>query len=464
VGSAHAATKLCVPRVKDAPIVDVSKNPRLIVKRSRLEDLEILDGAPGSTRTFTYSVEPIDEYWASVTVKADVGDIVFTNDFAGYSCGGLRFRVVPRARAAVRPIAITKTSVNSDGGKRYVWLRWNARRNEQGGGWTRLDWAFDRADLEAGLHGSRYADDDDDTYLVNDGTWRIAFVRLVHFGLDGSTSTWSGWIDVRADGTIAIGSGPAPVTPVRTSACDAVTPRPVPVDPTFYFSAYDTPRFIAASSAGTKLSTKIETDRYHNRVSVPAPAGTVFQLQPLPRPLGCSTERWLRATDDRSHDEPPVVVRGDNRGCAVHVELADPYTWGLVDVVTSRATYGDHTASDVGVTGIGEYDDAPIRVRITPAWGNLRGHSWDGWIQVEPRCEGIRFWNDTTAPQAALTSSAPPAQESTATQPPSAPAVARCSATARAEGGASRSLRAVVAALGLMVLAFAMRPRLPTPR
>ena len=430
-GTAEATTKLCLPAVKTAPIVDAPRNPRVVVARRDIDRLDIRDGAPGSERAFRYTVEPIDEYWASVTVTAEPGSIVFVNALADRACRGRRYRIVDAPMASRARLGIEAAAViEGSDGKRYLEVR---SEREQGAAWTRLDWAYDPADLAAGLHGSRYADDQ--SFLALDGARDHVFIRLVRFAIDGTTSTWSGWIALGPDGEATIGSGRPPAVAPRTG-CEVISPRAVPIDPTFYFARWDHARFIAVSSTGVQLPTIVDALDDHNRVRVLADEGTVFQLQPLPRPLTCSPERWLRATRDRSHDEPPVIARGDNGGCAVTVELADRYTWGVFEVVTSRASFDNQVAADVRVTNIGGYErDVPLRVRITPIWEGVRGAAWEGSIAVEPRCAGIHITPAATQRLAA-----------------------RATATDRVcEPDAARSLRAALALLGLGLLALLAR-------
>jgi hypothetical protein len=391
-GHAQATIRLCVDPKARAPIVDVPVNPSFIVPRDRLQTLEVEDPTSRDKRVFAYTAKNLDEYWASVTVTAAAGSMLFANEILTFSdiCGN-RFRVRKEAPKRHAPVPIAAATY--DPGSTIVRVSWPYDRTVLQ--WHRLDWAFEPSELKAGRHGSRYQSshrDADDTYVDVDPQWQIVFVRLIHFYPDGKSATWNGWLHRQPDDSIHIGYGAPPITPIAALNCKVNAPRPVAVDPVFQFPSYDEPRFQAVTSSGQVLPIHYNLTSFGSprRISVTAPEGTTFQLHRLPRPLGCSGARWLFATDDRSRDEKPVVTGGHNLGCAVRVSLADPDTWGVLEIMTARGTSTGY-ARDMSVTDIGGYDDKPFRVRITPVWGSQRGAAWSGWIQVEPGCAGIKF-------------------------------------------------------------------------
>jgi hypothetical protein len=383
-GTAEAAIKLCLKNPVSAPIVDVPPNPRFVVERERLHRFSATDAHSGAA--LPYTVTPIDEYWVSVTVKVGAGTTVFSDDMVNWKCGGRRYRVVAKARGSHGATPITAATTRPGAGATYVIdLSWREPGVTTA---TRFDWAYDPADLDNGLYGSQHVRWGWLRSLAIDPRWGIVFVRVVQFHVDGKQSAWKGWVHVRPDGTAEVGTGSAPVTPPRSPACAATSPRTVPVDPVFTVTEG---RFAAVTSTGVRLRVDIRPQSSGTQVAVRAPEGTIFQLQRLPAEPRCPTARWLHATTDRTRDEAPVVIAGDNGGCAVHVELADADTWGALEVTTPRATFANQHAADVRVTDIGGYDAAPMAVRITPVWNGVVGRPWSGWIQVEPRCTGIRF-------------------------------------------------------------------------
>ena len=387
-----ASVRLCIDPRGRAPFVDVPVNPSFIVPRDRLGTLEVEDPMSRDKRVFRYTTTNLDEYWALVTVTAAAGSVLYASEILTFSglCGN-RFRVRKQASQRRAPVPIAAASY--DPGSAIVRVSWQYDRSVLQ--WTRLDWAFEASELKVGRHGSRYQSshrDPDDTHLDVDPQWQLVFVRLIHFYPDGKTATWNGWLHRQPDDSIQIGHGAAPITPVASITCKATAPRPVPVDPAFHFPSYQEPRFHAVTPSGQALAIDHGVTSFGDpkRIRVDAPEGTTFQLLRLPRPLACSPARWLVATNDRSRDEQPVITGGHNHGCAVRVALADPDTWGQIEVTTAKATTTSD-AADVRITDIGGYDDKPFRVRLTPIWGAQRGRAWNGWIQVEPGCQGIKF-------------------------------------------------------------------------
>jgi hypothetical protein len=400
VGTADASFKLCLPDRTTAPLVDVPPNPRFVVERQRLPRFSAIDA--GSGAPLPYTVKPIDEYWVSVTVKARSGTTVFSNDMVNWRCGGRRYRVVAKPRVSRNATPITAATIRPGAGSKHVIdLSW---REPDVTTATRVDWAYVRSDLDNGLHGSQHVRFGWLHGLVLDPRSSIVFVRVVELHVDGKQSAWTGWVHVRPDGTAEVGTGAAPVTPPRSSACSATSPRNVPIDPMFVVREG---RFAAVSSTGARLPVEIRPQSDGTQVAVLAPEGTIFQLQRLPTEPRCSSERWLHATTDRSRDEAPAVTAGNNGGCAVRVELADADTWGELEVTTARKTFTGQYAADAQVTDIGGYDRAPMAVRITPTWNGVAGTPWSGWIQVEPRCAGIQFGTGA-APAAPPATPAPP--------------------------------------------------------
>lgn len=438
VGSAQTAeamSKLCLPKPTSAPIVDVPVNPRFVVNRTDVPRFAATD-TRGARRALPYTVEDIDEYRVRVTVQAGHDTVMFSDDTIHWRCGGTRYRVVTSAPVGSR-VRLTSAEIErDDNGTPYVQLHWTDNDAET---WTRLEWAFDRHDFEHGLHGARDARYGG-AWFPLDARWRTMFVRLVRFHVDGTISTWTGWVHVD-NGAVRIGTGEPPHEPAPRGECALTAPRNVPVDPTFHVPRFDPGRFAALAPSGAHLPLAVRPTDDRVEVAVRAPEGAMFQLHALPRMPGCSTERWLRATADRSHDEAPVVVGGDNGGCAVDVDLADAHTWGQIEVATPRAIFAEQVADGAEVTDIAGYDvDVPFAVRITPIWNGVRGRPWDGWIHVEPRCAGIRFGAVTPAREAAPAPVPAPKVE------PATPI-----------GDDSRGVAALLAALGLLLLGLAQR-------
>lgn len=432
-----AATKLCFPNPTSAPIVDVPVNPRFVVERTRLRRFAATD-TRGERRALPYTVEDIDEYRVSVTVQAGPGTVLFSDDTIDWRCSGTRYRVVTSPAVGARARLESAALERDADGAHYVQLHWND--DERDSSWTRFEWAFDRHDLEHGLHGARDARYGG-AWFPLDARWRTMFVRLVRYHVDGTSSTWTGWVHVD-HGAVRIGTGEPPHEPAPRAACAVTAPRNVPVDPTFHQRRFDPGRFAALSASGAHLPIEVTPTDDRTDVAVRAPEGAVFQLHALPRLPGCSTERWLRATADRSHDEAPIVVGGENGGCAVHVDLADAHTWGEIEVATPRAIFAEEIAGGAQVTNIADYGDVPFAVRITPIWNGVRGRPWDGWIEVEPRCAGIRFGAVTPVRATALAPVAAPA-----------PGAGPAPSIDDEPTGAN----ALLAALGLLLLGLAQR-------
>lgn len=436
---AQAATKLCVgPKIGET--IEVPPNPRFVLLSEEGNvDSRAREHLLRRGKTFGHTDELVDSYWIGRTVRAEDGHR-FVMPLNNHFCSTPRYRVDRnwKRRSGV-PVPMAAALRESDAGEPYVVLMWRPAKELS---WTRIDWAYSRADLERGLHGSLHEREslqppDSNAYVsIHPNATRV-HLRLTRFHLDGTESRWVGWLERDAQDRMRIRTGEPPLeTPSATdlAACaDSANPaRPVPVAPTFRTRRWDTPRFVAVTPGGDHLpiATRPVNERtHHAATTVNAGEGQQFWLRRLPLAPGCPTERLLVATGDRSRDEAPVITDARAPGCSARLGIADPDSWGYFEVSSQALTneqvpdYLTEVKTIAADLGAPTMYSSPLLVTITPVWGEgQRGAAWTGRVQSEG-CDEASF--DALAVEPAAPQALPSA---TATIERPAPA---CSANRR---------------------------------
>lgn len=308
---AEASIKLCMNKRDERIAVPV--DPVLVIPRESVRQFSItrVDG-----RVVHFTATPLDELWARVHIKAPAG-VELTAPSLSDHCNVRSVTLVTTGwtRDDRAPTGVS-ASQDADSG----WLT-IAHDTAAEMARMRVEWAYSRADLAAGLHGTRIEAPRGTARVTRLGIaarpgFDLMFVRLTPLLLDGSSGQpWNGWIHRDpATGALTASDGPPPAErSANAPTCAPQAPWVAGERPTFAYEGHQR-TFHATTNDGRVLRTTVaDRDGFvgfesTTDVTVVARAGDAFQLDVLPRGSACPLDVVVK----KGASTPRVVVRSRN--------------------------------------------------------------------------------------------------------------------------------------------------------
>jgi hypothetical protein len=323
---AEAAVKLCI-----SPHAVVPENPSVVVPVAALGAVRASDE---HGRRVPFRTRRLSDYFVWLDLEAADGAALRVTGALGGGCSGsFRRLTVSRAyRAERRPPTLLAVSRGSS-------LGVTLRRPQDG--WLKTEWAYSRAELEAGdgaIHiapaprgaGLRAAHD---LAVADDG--RLLYVRFTSLLPDGGDGgVWSGWIDPRRGtfGELGRRSARSARASRGRAACPTGGGWTVP-DTRVVIDGEGQRRFRAVDGRGRVLPTRLTSLGGTGwELRTLADDGDRFWLQELPASGGVCHGPMKLST--RLDDQPPVLVEGATEIASgsgdpaeLHLRLRRPSLW-----------------------------------------------------------------------------------------------------------------------------------------
>jgi hypothetical protein len=355
----------------------VPENPSFIVSRAWLREL------PDNAK-----VADISQDFVRVTFVARAGDVVnIPGVYAGCETGP-SFRVTNVKPTAAR-VGIASATQTASSFLDLELIR------ERAAWWTRIDWAYSEADLEAGLARTEFTKAGATRHVleVADGEPNV-FVRLTTESTAGPGAVWTGWIHVERGASehgeipAQFGTGALPAALAATPATKCATVpdlRAVPASPRFFPGSRD---LVARTLDGARLPMGFAAERYEVSVRVDAPEGTVFDLEELPVRHCFLGEHMIAYAPTALAMTPRVTATADRLDDWFYASVDVTGTWGLLRTEWALAPNELGSGKNVQISANRFYitqTDLPldfqrVYLRITPLWDDREGAAWEGTL------------------------------------------------------------------------------------